>query len=101
MPFQPCARLNCVRSIHENPPEDGQQPVGLVAPAEAAWESEVESAADSSIQGELSPSTAATSEAPTSASVYGESPKRNFYPVTWRVVGGGVTLGGKSTFVLR
>ncbi|KAI0670881.1 hypothetical protein C8Q78DRAFT_973834 [Trametes maxima] len=86
-----CVKGDRCNFIHENP-ADGSLPTGLSAPAEALSEGEVESIADSSIQGELSPSTVATSE-PLSA--HTEEPKRNFYPVTWRVVGGGVTLGGK------
>lgn len=39
----------------------------------------------------LSPSTAATSE---HVSEHAEQ-KKNFYPVTWRVVGGGVMMSGK------
>ncbi|KAI0648151.1 hypothetical protein C8Q79DRAFT_1008500 [Trametes meyenii] len=86
-----CVKGDRCNFIHESP-EDGSLPTGLPAPAEALSEGEVESVADSSIQGELSPCTVATSE-PLSA--HTEEPKRNFYPVTWRVVGGGVTLGGK------
>lgn len=41
----------------------------------------------------LSPSTAATSE---HVSEHAEQ-KKNFYPVTWRVVGGGVMMSGKRT----
>ncbi len=41
----------------------------------------------------LSPSTAATSE---HVSEHAEG-KKNFYPVTWRVVGGGVMMSGKRT----
>lgn len=81
-------------SMHEAP-ERGRLPTGLAVGADVMSEGEEESAADSSVQGELSPSTAATSEAPTCSSVTAEDQKTNFYPVTWRVVGGGVTLGGK------
>ncbi|KAI0354869.1 hypothetical protein OH77DRAFT_366946 [Trametes cingulata] len=105
---KPCRFFNeptgCVKGdrcnfIHASPSE-GRLPTGLVAeaPAEVMSEGEAESAADSrSVHSEHSPSTAATSEAPScaSAAASDESQKRNFYPVTWRVVGGGVTLGGK------
>lgn len=89
-----CTPLTVRCSMHESP-ERGRLPTGLAVAAEVMSEGEEESAADSSVQGELSPSTAATSEAPTCSSVTAEDQKTNFYPVTWRVVGGGVTLGGK------
>ncbi|KAI9058257.1 hypothetical protein FKP32DRAFT_1582082 [Trametes sanguinea] len=88
-----CVKGDRCNFIHETPKERGL-PTGLTVPAEAMSEGEAESAADSSVQGEHPPSTAATSEAP-SVCTQTEEPKRNFYPVTWRVVGGGVTLGGQ------
>ncbi|KAI0365708.1 hypothetical protein BV20DRAFT_972778 [Pilatotrama ljubarskyi] len=100
---KPCRFFNepagCVKGdrcnfIHSTPP-DGSLPTGLAGHAEVMSEGEAESAADSSIHSEHSPSTAATSEAQDSASTATDEHKRNFYPVTWRVVGGGVTLGGK------
>ena len=55
------------------------------------------SGAESSVQGDtfspLSPSTAPTSE---HVPEHKES-KKNFYPVTWRVVGGGVMMSGQRT----
>ncbi|KAI0632314.1 hypothetical protein C8Q77DRAFT_1158953 [Trametes polyzona] len=89
-----CIKGDRCNFIHELP-TDGSLPSGLPASTEIMSEGEVESAADSSVQGELSPSTIATSEAPSCTSAVADEPKRNFYPVTWRVVGGGVTLGGK------
>ena len=56
-----------------------------------------EGGAESSVQGDtfspLSPSTAPTSE---HVPEHKES-KKNFYPVTWRVVGGGVMMSGQRT----
>ncbi|KAL1950690.1 hypothetical protein VTO73DRAFT_5814 [Trametes versicolor] len=89
-----CVKGDRCNFMHEAP-DHGRLPTGLAVAAEVMSEGEEESAADSSVQGELSPSTAATSEAPTCSSVTAEDQKTNFYPVTWRVVGGGVTLGGK------
>ncbi|KAI0333684.1 hypothetical protein GY45DRAFT_1244261 [Cubamyces sp. BRFM 1775] len=90
-----CVKGERCNFIHEHPSE-GSLPTGLTIPAtEALSDCEAESAAESSIRGELSPSTAATSEPPSCNSDQTEEPKKNFYPVTWRVVGGGVTLGGK------
>ncbi|KAJ8480675.1 hypothetical protein ONZ51_g6510 [Trametes cubensis] len=90
-----CVKGDRCNFIHESPGE-GSLPTGLTVPAtEALSDCEGESATESSIQGELSPSTAATSEPPSCGSTQTEEPKKNFYPVTWRVVGGGVTLGGK------
>ncbi len=88
------ALLTMSCSMHEAP-ANGRLPTGLAVAGEVMSEGEEESAADSSVRGELSPSTVATSEAPTCSSVTAEDQKTNFYPVTWRVVGGGVTLGGK------
>ena len=91
--------LTLYLSIHEHP-DEGSHPTGLVAPAEAYSESEAEpelSGAESSVQGDtfspLSPSTAPTSE---HVPEHKES-KKNFYPVTWRVVGGSVMMSGQRT----
>ncbi|KAI8994203.1 hypothetical protein BD414DRAFT_411800 [Trametes punicea] len=89
-----CVKGDRCNFIHEHPNE-GRLPTGLAAPVEVMSEGEAESAADSSVQGEHPASTAATSEPSPSVSTQTEQPKKNFYPVTWRVVGGGVTLGGK------
>ncbi|CDO77146.1 hypothetical protein BN946_scf184657.g21 [Trametes cinnabarina] len=89
-----CVKGDRCNFIHENPAAGGI-PTGLAGLTEAISEGEAESAADSSVQSEHAPSTAATSDAPSSVCTQTEEPKRNFYPVTWRIVGGGVTLGGK------
>lgn len=84
-----------LRSIHEHP-DEGRRPSGLVAaaPAEVVSETEAESGAESSIQGE-SPSTVATSDHAPSVTSGSESKKSNFYPVNWRILGGGVMMSGK------
>ncbi|KAI0755068.1 hypothetical protein C8Q80DRAFT_408552 [Daedaleopsis nitida] len=87
-----CVKGDRCNFIHEHP-DEGRRPSGLAAPApELVSEGEAESAAESSVL-EEAPSTEATSEHTPSL----ESPtqkKSNFYPVTWRVVGGGVMMSG-------
>lgn len=65
--------------------------------AEAMSESEAESAADSSVRSELYTGTIASSDVRACTEMTQEEDKKNFYPVTWRVLGGGVTLGGRRT----
>ena len=67
--------------------------LALPAP-EIVSEGEGESGAESSVQGE-SPSTIATSDHTPSVTTQSEQKKSNFYPVTWRVVGGGVMMSGR------
>ncbi len=87
-------------SIHEHP-DEARRPSGLAAPAtpHVVSESEAESGAESSVQGESS-STVATSDHTPSVTSGSESKKNNFFPVTWRVVGGGVMMSGKRTLTL-
>jgi hypothetical protein len=54
-------------------------------------ESELESPSDSSTCSPLSPSE--------SRSKFDEEHERNIYPITWRVIGGGVMMGGQSTYI--
>lgn len=53
-------------------------------------QSELESPSDSSTCSPLSPSE--------SRSKFDEEHERNIYPITWRVIGGGVMMGGQSTY---
>ncbi|TBU62213.1 hypothetical protein BD310DRAFT_918866 [Dichomitus squalens] len=92
-----CIKGDRCNFIHEHP-DEGRRPTGLVAPAGTYSESEAEpelSGAESSVQGDtfspLSPNTGPMSE---HAPEHKDS-KKNFYPVTWRVVGGGVMMSGQ------
>ena len=84
-------------SIHESP-DEGRRPNGMAAPAEIVSEGEGESAAESSVQGAMSPTTASTSEHSPETGITHPETKKNFYPVSWRVVGGGVMMSGKRTY---
>ncbi|RPD77928.1 hypothetical protein L226DRAFT_568908 [Lentinus tigrinus ALCF2SS1-7] len=90
-----CIKGDRCNFIHEHP-DEARRPSGLVAavPPEVVSEGELESGAESSVQGE-SPSTVATSDHTPSVTSGSESKKSNFYPVTWRIVGGGVMMSGK------
>ena len=72
-----------------------------VAPAsdtEGEQELEIESGPESSVPSEFSPRTATMSDVGASPFAEGGSDaqkKNNFYPVTWRVVGGGVMMSGR------
>ena len=56
-------------------------------------QSEQESPSDDSAGSPLSPSEP--------RSKYDEEHERNIYPITWRVIGGGVMMGGESTYITR
>lgn len=56
-------------------------------------QSEQESHSDASAGSPLSPSE--------QHSKFGEEHERNIYPITWRVIGGGVMMGGQSTYTTR
>ncbi|RDX50002.1 hypothetical protein OH76DRAFT_505047 [Lentinus brumalis] len=90
-----CIKGDRCNFIHEHP-DEARRPSGLAAPAtpHVVSESEAESGAESSVQGESS-STVATSDHTPSVTSGSESKKNNFFPVTWRVVGGGVMMSGK------
>lgn len=55
--------------------------------------SELESPSDGSASSPLSPSEP--------RSKFDEEHERNIYPITWRVIGGGVMMGGQSTYITR
>ncbi len=94
----PLVTLTFVISIHEHP-DEGRRPSGLAAPAPELTSESDASGAESSVP-EESPTTATTSEhTPSVASNSEEQKKRNFYPVTWRVVGGGVMMSGRREFI--
>jgi len=67
-----------IRSIHDPSVVQSPQP-------------EQESPSDGSAFSPLSPSE--------SHSKFDEEHERNVYPVTWRVIGGGVMMGGQSTYI--
>lgn len=56
-------------------------------------QSEQESPSDGSAGSPVSPSE--------SRSKFDEEHERNIYPITWRVIGGGVMMGGRSTYITR
>ncbi|KAI0826853.1 hypothetical protein BC628DRAFT_1319338 [Trametes gibbosa] len=87
-----CIKGDRCNFIHQT---SGGLPSGLAVSSEVMSESDTESAVDLSVQSELYAGTMATSDASSCTKITQDKSKKNFHPVTWRVVGGGVTLGGQ------
>lgn len=74
------ANLFLIYSIHD-------------ASAVQATQSDQESVSDGSVCSPQAPSEP--------GSKVDEEHERNIYPITWRVIGGGVMMGGESTYFIR